>query len=475
MLQAYGWPQSVAPGEPVDLHVSTDAATVGVEVARDGASRDVVLVGGGRLPGAFLFGGAGGMAPLERLRLARRAEHPHRRGSWAFWLLRRRRSFAGGERADAFLGRASATRCRSSRLPDRSCPPPPGTPTTTGAGPRSIPGGTRRPSDTFSHRLPGSSPSRTSRDPAPARPRGALVLHVGRTTGAPRCGAAAPAGGTGSDRCLRWAEAARVCHRRRHLFQDLERHPEDPRRDTGCLLSVGHDEYWSWEMRDAVEGFVAAGGNAASCRGNYLHVAGAVRGRRLDDGQPQVRRTVDPGRRHAGEHLVTACGRTGDRSARERDDRRDASPGVATRATGSGCRAASGAYTVWRPDHWAFEGTDLRYGDGLGTRPIRSWRTRSTAASSRSWTACRSPPEPTARPGLIVLATAPARLWSQDEQPSRYAHEPGEVENRDGPLRRRLARAGPSGEQQPPPASPRSRSPTAARCSTSGSRTGRTA
>jgi hypothetical protein len=28
-----------------------------------------------------------------------------------------------------------------------------------------------------------------------------------------------------------------------------------------------------------------------------------------------------------------------------------------------------------------------------------------------------------------VLATAPARLWSQDEQPSRYAHEPGEVEN----------------------------------------------
>ena len=28
-----------------------------------------------------------------------------------------------------------------------------------------------------------------------------------------------------------------------------------------------------------------------------------------------------------------------------------------------------------------------------------------------------------------VLATAPARLWSQDEQPSRYAHEPGELEN----------------------------------------------
>ena len=28
-------------------------------------------------------------------------------------------------------------------------------------------------------------------------------------------------------------------------------------------LSVGHDEYWSWGMRDAVEGIIANGGNAA--------------------------------------------------------------------------------------------------------------------------------------------------------------------------------------------------------------------
>ena len=34
------------------------------------------------------------------------------------------------------------------------------------------------------------------------------------------------------------------------------------------MLSVGHDEYWSWEMRDAVEGFVAAGGNVAFFSGN---------------------------------------------------------------------------------------------------------------------------------------------------------------------------------------------------------------
>jgi hypothetical protein len=31
--------------------------------------------------------------------------------------------------------------------------------------------------------------------------------------------------------------------------------------------------------------------------------------------------------------------------------------------------------------------------------------------------------------GFEVLATAPARLWKQHEQPSRYAHEPGELEH----------------------------------------------
>src|SRR5262249_40170518 len=34
------------------------------------------------------------------------------------------------------------------------------------------------------------------------------------------------------------------------------------------LLSVGHDEYWSKEMRDSVEAFIAAGGNVAFFSGN---------------------------------------------------------------------------------------------------------------------------------------------------------------------------------------------------------------
>jgi len=34
------------------------------------------------------------------------------------------------------------------------------------------------------------------------------------------------------------------------------------------LVSVGHDEYWSWEMRDNVEEFIASGGNVAFFGGN---------------------------------------------------------------------------------------------------------------------------------------------------------------------------------------------------------------
>ena len=46
--------------------------------------------------------------------------------------------------------------------------------------------------------------------------------------------------------------------------------------DPGCLepyrvaVIVGHDEYWSWQMRDAVDAFVDGGGNVARFAGNFL-------------------------------------------------------------------------------------------------------------------------------------------------------------------------------------------------------------
>ncbi len=44
-----------------------------------------------------------------------------------------------------------------------------------------------------------------------------------------------------------------------------------------AMLSVGHDEYWSWEMRDAVEAFVASGGNVALFQWQQCVLAGSFR------------------------------------------------------------------------------------------------------------------------------------------------------------------------------------------------------
>jgi hypothetical protein len=97
---------------------------------------------------------------------------------------------------------------------------------------------------------------------------------------------------------------------------------------------------------------------------------------------------------------------------------------------GLGVPRASGAFTVQRPEHWLFEGTGLRYGDALGLEhAVVGYEVDGCALR----TGADGLPVPTHVDGapetLEVLATAPARLWAQHEQPSRYAHEPGELEN----------------------------------------------
>jgi hypothetical protein len=210
------------------------------------------------------------------------------------------------------------------------------------------------------------------------------------------------------------------------VSQDLEVNPHvlDGHK---LLLSVGHDEYWSWGMRDTAEGFVAGGGNAAFFGGNtcWWQV-------RLEDAAMtcfKYRANEDPVLGTPDERFLTGAWA----------DRRAGRPETAMTGLsfsrggysryGLGVPRASGAYTVWRPDHWAFEGTGLRYGDAVGL---------ADAIVGYEVDGCELAivdglPVPTHRDGapdgLEVLASAPARLWSRDEQPSRYAHEPGELEH----------------------------------------------
>jgi hypothetical protein len=212
------------------------------------------------------------------------------------------------------------------------------------------------------------------------------------------------------------------------VSEDLENHPEvlDGHR---LFLSVGHDEYWSWGMRDAVESFLAAGGNAAFFSGNtcYWQV-------RPEDGFAAMtcfKYRVDEDPVLATDEQSRLSGAWSDRRV---DRPENALIGLSfTRGGysryGLGVPRSSGAYTVWRPEHWAFEGTDLRYGDALGLDDaIVAYEVDGCELALED-----GRPMPThadgAPDGLEVLASAPAKLWRQDEQPSRYAHEPGELEH----------------------------------------------
>jgi hypothetical protein len=47
-----------------------------------------------------------------------------------------------------------------------------------------------------------------------------------------------------------------------------------------CAIFVGHEEYWTWEMRDTVDAFALAGGNVARFGGNFM--TGPAQGRWSD-------------------------------------------------------------------------------------------------------------------------------------------------------------------------------------------------
>jgi hypothetical protein len=96
---------------------------------------------------------------------------------------------------------------------------------------------------------------------------------------------------------------------------------------------------------------------------------------------------------------------------------------------GLGEAESSGAYTVHRPEHWAFEGTGSVAGSEFGDADaIVAYECDGCAIE----TGPDGLPVPTgvdgAPGGLEILATAPAHLWAQHEQPTRYAHEPGDLE-----------------------------------------------
>jgi len=182
--------------------------------------------------------------------------------------------------------------------------------------------------------------------------------------------------------------------------------------DYPCAVVVGHDEYWTWQMRDVIDAFVERGGGFARLGGNFQwQVRLSEDGRtqycyRLPSLDPEAARTP---------HLATtnwealSVGRPGATTIGL-----NGLGGIYNRY-GAAVPRSSGGFTVYRPEHWAFEGTDLYYGDLLGGAPTFL---AAFEVDSVEYTFRRGLPYPTFEDGapetLEILALCPAVKGEED-------------------------------------------------------------
>jgi hypothetical protein len=160
---------------------------------------------------------------------------------------------------------------------------------------------------------------------------------------------------------LQWAEANGY---RFDVFTQDELH-DDPQllKDYPCTVFVGHDEYWSRDMRDAVDAYVDGGGRVARFAGNFLWQIRLERASQMQIAYKYDARRLDP---EAGTSRMTSAW----------EDPIIDHPGAKTFGVnalrgiyaafgGMASRAARG-FNVFRPEHWAFAGTGLGYADMFG-------------------------------------------------------------------------------------------------------------
>jgi hypothetical protein len=136
-----------------------------------------------------------------------------------------------------------------------------------------------------------------------------------------------------------------------------------------CIVFVGHDEYWSWEMREAVDRYVERGGRVLRLAGNFLWQT-----RLEDNGATQV-----CFKRIAEERDPVVGTARARRISTAWEDPLVGWPGAQTFGLnaawgiyanfGTLVARGSGGFTIYRPDHWALKGTGINYGDVLGAEP----------------------------------------------------------------------------------------------------------
>jgi hypothetical protein len=133
-----------------------------------------------------------------------------------------------------------------------------------------------------------------------------------------------------------------------------------------CVVCVGHDEYWTWEMRDAIDDYVERGGHIARFAGNFMWQTRLERGGKAQvcykyraRAEDPVYKSADP-TRTSGSWEASEIGRPGAKTFGL-----NATNGLYAGWGGCAPRGVRG-FPVYRPEHWAFAGTGIYYGDVLG-------------------------------------------------------------------------------------------------------------
>jgi hypothetical protein len=150
------------------------------------------------------------------------------------------------------------------------------------------------------------------------------------------------------------------------ISSDLE---DDPAVVDGYPLVVGagHDEYWSAAQRDTIEAYVRAGGNYVSMSGNTMFWQV-----RLDRGGDTMvchkysAHDTDPVVSAGRPELMTGMWSDPLVGRPETSFLGAGSAWGLYSRFGRATPRGSGAFTVYRDDHWLLAGTGLRYGDLLG-------------------------------------------------------------------------------------------------------------
>jgi len=194
---------------------------------------------------------------------------------------------------------------------------------------------------------------------------------------------------------------------------DLEFHPE-MLAHYRLVLSVGHDEYWSSPMRDNLEQFIANGGNVAFFSGNTCcwQVRSEEEGRALTCWKQWY--NADPLYRRGDQRLLSTLW-SHHLIARPENELTGVGFlwGGYHRSHGQFMDGLA-SFRVHQPDHWLFDGTELKRDDRFGGQDtIVGYE---CDGCELEWT--DGLPVPTHRDGtpesFRVLATCPAR-WAPDD------------------------------------------------------------